>query len=81
MIRSLATASLLLCLSPFQRHAEDSEGEDLLAALLTEVGEQLHYEVTHVAKTKTRIRGAEEVSQVHTTSQRHWDVSKPTNPK
>ena len=37
-------------------------------------GEQLHYEVTHAAKTKTRIRGAEEVSTVHTVSQRHWDV-------
>ncbi|WP_442505379.1 hypothetical protein SH528x_004165 [Novipirellula sp. SH528] len=37
-------------------------------------GEQLHYEVTHAAKTKTRIRGAEEISTVHTVSQRHWDV-------
>lgn len=37
-------------------------------------GEKICYEVTHQAKTKTRIRGAEEVSQVHTISQRHWDV-------
>jgi hypothetical protein len=37
-------------------------------------GEQINYEVTHVAKTKTRIRGAEEVSQVHTVSRRHWDI-------
>ncbi|WP_345686568.1 hypothetical protein [Novipirellula caenicola] len=39
-----------------------------------EAGEKLHYEVTHAAKTKTRIRGAEEISTVHTISQRHWDV-------
>jgi len=39
-----------------------------------EPGEKLRYEVTHVAKTKTRIRGAEELSNVHTISQRHWDV-------
>ncbi len=37
--------------------------------------ETLNYEVTHVAKTKTRIRGAEEISQVHTISRRHWKVS------
>ncbi|WP_197231057.1 hypothetical protein [Novipirellula artificiosorum] len=37
-------------------------------------GETIRYEVTHQAKTKTRIRGAEEISQVHTVSQRHWDV-------
>ena len=42
-------------------------------------GEQLRYEVTHVAKTKTRIRGAEELSNVHTISNRHWDV-KSTGP-
>ena len=36
--------------------------------------EMLRYEVTHVAKTKTRIRGSEEVSQVHTISNRHWQV-------
>ena len=36
--------------------------------------EKLRYEVTHIAKTKTRIRGAEEVSNVHTVSNRHWNV-------
>ena len=41
-------------------------------------GEKLHYEVTHVAKTKTRIRGAEELSNVHTISYRHWDVQSTT---
>lgn len=38
-------------------------------------GERIDYEVTHVAKTKTRIRGAEEVSRVHTKSRRHWEVT------
>ena len=38
-------------------------------------GQMLRYEVTHVAKTKTRIRGAEEVSQVHTITKRHWDIT------
>ncbi|WP_146517493.1 hypothetical protein [Rubripirellula amarantea] len=38
-------------------------------------GEKIRYEVTHVAKTKTRIRGEEEISNVHTVSERHWDVS------
>ena len=73
MIRSLATASLLFCVA-VPLGAEDSEGETYLLRYSLQAGEQLHYEVTHVAKTKTRIRGAEEVSQVHTTSQRHWDV-------
>ncbi len=38
-------------------------------------GEKIRYEVTHIAKTKTRIRGAEEISNVHTVSQRHWNVT------
>ena len=38
-------------------------------------GQQLRYEVTHVAKTKTRINGQEELANVHTVSQRHWDVN------
>ncbi len=34
--------------------------------------ETVRYEVTHVAKTKTRLRGSEEVSQVHTVSEKVW---------
>lgn len=37
--------------------------------------EAIRYRVTHVAKTKTRIRGAEEVSHVHTVSEKLWRVS------
>ncbi|KAA5547053.1 hypothetical protein FYK55_01140 [Roseiconus nitratireducens] len=46
----------------------------LLRYSLTE-GQRLNYEVTHVAKTKTRLQGKEESSQVHTVSQRHWQVA------
>lgn len=36
--------------------------------------QKIRYEVTHVAKTKTRINGTEEIANVHTTSVRSWDV-------
>ncbi len=34
-------------------------------------GETIRYEVTQVAKTKTRLKGNEEVSQAHTTSEKY----------
>jgi hypothetical protein len=37
--------------------------------------EAVRYEVTQVAKTKTRIRGTEETAQVHTTSEKLWRVT------
>lgn len=37
-----------------------------------DAAETVRYEVTHIAKTKTRLRGAEEVSQVHTVSEKVW---------
>ncbi len=54
---------------------DDAVNEKYLLRYDLQPGEQIRYEVTHIAKTKTRIRGAEEVSQVHTISQRHWDVT------
>ncbi|MGV3483481.1 MAG: hypothetical protein ACO1RT_03575 [Planctomycetaceae bacterium] len=42
--------------------------------------ETVQYEVTHIAKTKTRLRGAEEVSQVHTVSQKVWKFQKSDQP-
>ncbi len=39
--------------------------------------ETVSYEVTHIAKTKTRLRGVEEVSQVHTVSEKVWTFQKP----
>lgn len=34
----------------------------------------IRYKVTHVAKTKTRMNGSEEIANVHTTSVRSWKV-------
>lgn len=42
-------------------------------------GEIVTYQVTHVAKTKTRIRGVEEISHVHTVSEKRWVVSEKTD--
>ncbi len=44
-------------------------------------GETVLYEVTHIAKTKTRLRGVEEVSQVHTVSEKVWNFQSPTTPE
>jgi hypothetical protein len=45
-----------------------------------EPSETIRYEVTHVAKTKTRLRGTEEVSQVHTVSEKVWEFQAPDSP-
>ena len=78
MNRMLIAAAFSLIFAIPPSIAEDSEGSEdqtYLFRYALKSGEQLHYEVTHVAKTKTRIRGAEEISQVHTVSQRHWEVA------
>lgn len=54
--------------------AEEPDDQTYTLRYALKSGEKLRYEVTHVAKTKTRIQGEEEISNVHTTSQRHWDV-------
>lgn len=59
--------------------ADDSEGKKHLLRYSLKPGQKLHFEVTHVAKTKTRIRGSEESSHVHTISRRHWDVESKEN--
>ena len=51
----------------------DKESGTYLLRYVFHQGESIAYEVTHAAKTKTRIRGAEELSQVHTISQRHLE--------
>ncbi|TWT79417.1 hypothetical protein CA13_08170 [Planctomycetes bacterium CA13] len=60
--------------SPASKDASHSVLERFSLRYHLNPGEKLQYEVTHQAKTKTRIRGAEEISQVHTISQRHWDI-------
>jgi hypothetical protein len=78
VFRSLLAVLILVWIAP-PLPAEEGQGETYLLRYKMQDGEKLRYEVTHVAKTKTRIRGAEEVSQVQTTSQRHWNVISVTD--
>lgn len=64
-----------LCLSPAagqDKPAADSETYQLQHLL--KPGQVIRFEVVHAAKTKTRINGAEENANVHTTSVRAWHV-------
>jgi hypothetical protein len=73
----LTAGVFLLLSSPLRSEESDrssGDNEKYLLRYSLDEGEQIRYQVTHVAKTKTRIRGAEEISQVHTISQRHLDV-------
>ncbi len=72
--RSLMLLTLVFWFANVVYGDPPAEPEAYLLKYKVEPGEQLHYEVTHAAKTKTRIQGEEEISQVHTTSQRHWNV-------
>lgn len=49
-------------------------GDAYLLRYRLSVDEAVRYEVTQVAKTKTRIRGTEETAHVHTTSEKLWRV-------
>ncbi len=76
MNRMLLFAALTAVAGVFsQANAEDDSTAPVLLRYTLSQGERLNYEVTHVAKTKTRIQGKEEISQVHTVSQRYWDVN------
>lgn len=69
-------AIALICLLMGQSFVGNAVAEETyLLRYDLQNGQKLNYEVTHVAKTKTRIKGEEEISQVHTISKRHWDVS------
>lgn len=67
--------SLGIVATALAQNAGDAKTEKYLLRYKLTSGEKIQYEVTHVAKTKTRIRGAEEISNVHTVSKRHWDVT------
>lgn len=75
MDRFFLTAALLVATSAVTAFAADDEQAKYLLRYSLKEGQQLNYEVTHVAKTKTRLKGQEEVSQVHTISKRHWQVT------
>ena len=74
-----ASASLLLVafssIQTVSADEADSSDKGYLLRYALKQGETLRYEVTHVAKTKTRIQGAEEITHVHTISQRHLAVT------
>lgn len=88
MYRTLTLALVSLLAPSLPANADDAsrsdgsrsvlDSETYLLRYSLQPGERLRYQVTHVAKTKTRIRGAEEVSRVHTESQRHWQVQEVT---
>lgn len=53
----------------------DDDSESVTLQHRLEPGQTLRYTVTHVAKTKTRMNGSEEIANVHTTSTRAWIVA------
>jgi hypothetical protein len=57
----------------------DEDSKPYLLRYKMKAGESLHFEVTHVAKTKAKINKTEEVTQMHTQSHRHWDVESATD--
>ncbi|MEM6470242.1 MAG: hypothetical protein AAF802_11855 [Planctomycetota bacterium] len=73
--------ALLLVVGSILGSVHAQEAETYLLRYQLKPGQQLNYEVVHVAKTKTRMQGEEEVSQVHTISQRHWQVQKASDDK
>lgn len=54
--------------------SQNSGEETYLLRHKLNTNQKIRYEVTHVAKTKTRINGTEEIANVHTKSVRSWDV-------
>lgn len=74
----LALSALTLLIGPLVAADEPAAAETYLLRYALQEGEKLRYEVTHVAKTKTRINGTEDESQVHTTSHRHWNIHSAT---
>ena len=74
IVNRLALILLPLTLVCFSTARADDTEKYLLRYQLKQ-GEKIRYEVTHVAKTKTRLKGKEGISQVHTVSHRHWEVA------
>ena len=61
--------------------SRDADAATYVLRYKLQPGENIHYEVTHTAKTKTRINGSEETSDMSTTSRRHWDVKTAADQK
>lgn len=75
MKRLFLSVALATVAGVFSTSRGDEAVEPVLLRYDLSQGQRLNYEVTHVAKTKTRIQGKEEISQVHTVSKRYWDVT------
>ncbi len=72
-VAMVALATLLV--TPLSGTARAAENETYQLRYRFAADETIRYEVTHVAKTKTRISGTEESANVHTVSQKVWNVS------
>lgn len=79
MNRSFLCKIVAFSVFPWVSIGSAEEAEKYTLRYKLDGGQQLRYEVTHVAKTKTRIKGEEEIANVHTVSQRHWDVNAVIN--
>ena len=80
--RAIAIAMLFAFISALDAAEPSKNADDAKYTLRYRFkeGETVLYEVTHIAKTKTRLRGIEEVSQVHTVSEKVWNFQAPTTP-
>ncbi|WP_144058768.1 DUF6263 family protein [Rhodopirellula sp. SWK7] len=87
----LSVAALSLGIATYS-HAERPVDADAGSSVLVDASEEkfllrhqlapnqtVRYKVTHVAKTKTRMNGTEEIANVHTTSVRSWKVRNATD--
>jgi len=72
--KQLAGGPSVLVTTESNPQPETPTGETYLLRHKLNPNQKIRYEVTHVAKTKTRINGTEEIANVHTTSVRSWDV-------
>lgn len=73
MIRLLVATVLFLGIGAVQQLAAESPEAATLNYKLSE-GEEIRYQVEHLANTKTRIKGVDSVSSVRTVSKRVWRV-------
>ncbi len=75
MLRTISLSLLTLLFLPLLcRPAAADEPDSCLLRYQLAEGELIRYEVEHLAKTKTRIRGTEDISNVRTISTKVWRV-------
>lgn len=72
--RAVAGLAAAICLVTAGASSFAADGDGTLLRYKLKSGEQIPYEVTHVAKTKTSVRGDEETTNVRTVSRRRWEI-------